>query len=56
MLGTGWGLAQRILAHEWKTSDIREIRLRQTTLQASGHYGLEPISYGKNGKNDRENL
>ena len=49
MLDTGWELAQRSLVHEWKTSNIREIQLHQTRLQASGHYGLEPTSKVKNG-------
>ena len=44
MLDTGWGLAQQILVHELKTSNIQETQLRQTTLQASGHYVLVPIN------------
>jgi len=39
-----WESAQQILVHEWKTSNIREIPLRRMTLQALGHYDLEPTS------------
>ena len=44
MPDTGWGLAWKSLVHEWKTSSIREIPLRQMTLQALEHYDLGPIS------------